>query len=356
MATQQIPQFKPMPKYDPAISAANAAVRADLYAKEAARQLKNGNAKSASEWQALADQAKAKSTVKPPNPSTPTASSASTPKPAPSTTTAKPPATRRDWDKNPPVSDSDVIRYDREMAATTPKSATPTPAPAAPSAPSTYGSKPLPPDRKAEPFVPLKTQAEKDNGKKSASSIRADQIAAERKAIGHRPQEIKTSDIEAAKRRAASYERDREIYVKHAQELDRQGKKTEAEEMWRKAEMSDKGAKIAAKNAELMEKDKPARDSEIAAWDEKKKKYDGASEEEKKSMADIPKISEPVKKNIIDLDPTMEILNKAIPQANAADAAADAFAYTPPGAGPKMVKAYGNKHSSVMVRARAQVA
>ena len=104
-----------MPKYDPAISAANAAVRADLYAKEAARQLKNGNAKSASEWQALADQAKAKSTVKPPKPSTPTAYSASTPKP--STSSSAPQKTSGiDWTMNPPENATQEAMRQNDMA------------------------------------------------------------------------------------------------------------------------------------------------------------------------------------------------------------------------------------------------
>lgn len=56
-------KFDPMPKsgdgskYDPNISASNAAKRSDLYADIAERELKKGNATSAAKWQALANQA-----------------------------------------------------------------------------------------------------------------------------------------------------------------------------------------------------------------------------------------------------------------------------------------------------------
>lgn len=301
-----------------------AAYKAKTFAKESARLRAEGNTSFANRVQGYAveqtEKARqlgykgdiSKATIKDPT-AKPKPSSAPAPQPAPSA--SKPPQT------------TSPVKLPVSAAAGAPKPEAVKPAYVAPA-----------------------------NGPKSAASVRSDRTEAERKAIGHRPSEIKQSDIDATKRRSESHAQDREIYTKHAQEYDRQGKKSEANAMWGKAEMADKGSKIASKNAELMERDKASRASEIATWDEKKKKYDGSSEEEKKSMADIPKISEPVKKTIIKLDPIMDMINKATPQANAGGAATDPFAYTPPGAGPKMVKAYGNDYSGVMVKARAQVA
>lgn len=279
----------------PADMAAYKARVFDNYAKMQERDGKPDSAKmwreSAKEQEAKARQLGykgdiAKATIKDPTakPQSP-ASTASTPKPAPSTTPAKPTSSGRDWDKRPPVNDSEVIAYERDMAAAKPK-------PASSAAP-----KPSP-------------QPPKPNAPQSAANYRANQQEAERKAIGFRPEPIKQSDIDSAKKRSESYKRDADIYNKHAQDYERQGNKAEAQRMKDMATRSEKGAQVAARNAADLEKNKSTREAEIAAWDEKKKKYDNASASEKKSMADIPKLSEPVKKEVITVDDPLKNLMK----------------------------------------------
>jgi len=302
-----------MPKYDPKISAENAARRADVYAKEAARQLKNGNTKSASEWQALSDQARAKAGGSPaPKPAAPAASNSSKPATPPkSGPTAKP--------EQPPASQT-----------AQPKSSVPDWSPAKPSA----------------PFVPLNYDSKPPAAESPSSTARQNKLDSQRKAIGTRPQEIKQSDIDSIKKRAAQHEKDRETYVKHAEAYEKQGNKEWAERMWKDAEMADKAATLAKKNAEQMEKDKPVRDQTIAEWDEKKKNYDKQSAGTG-DMGDIKPLSS-ADGATMPSDPMQNIMN-GITQP-------DAFAYTPPANAPKMVKAYGNKHSSVMVKARGDMA
>jgi hypothetical protein len=108
-----------------------AAYRANTYAKEAARKRAAGDIQSAERWQrsAAEETAKArqlgytgdisKATINNPErtASKPSTSTASTPKPAPATTAPKPTSSGRDWDKRPPINDSEVIAYERDMAA-----------------------------------------------------------------------------------------------------------------------------------------------------------------------------------------------------------------------------------------------
>jgi len=305
--------YKPMPKYDPKIAAENAAIRADVYAREAARQLKNGNTKSASEWQALSDQARGKAGGSPtPKPAAPAASTSSKPATPPkSGATAKP--------EQPPASQPNQ-----------PQSSTPWWSPA----------------EERGPFVPLNYDTKPPAAESSESTTRQNQLDSQRKAIGTRPQEIKQSDIDSIKKRAAQHEKDRETYVKHAEAYEKQGNKEWAERMWKDAEMSDKAATLAKKNAEQMEKDKPVRDQTIAEWDEKKKNYDKQSAGTG-DMGDIKPLSS-ADGATMPSDPMQNLID-GITQP-------DAFAYNPPANAPKMVKAYGNKHSSVMVQARGDMA
>ncbi len=319
--------------------------RGGVYAKEAAKQRAAGNEKSAAYWETEAKKLGYSAPAPKPATSKPAASKPAASKPAASTAPApapKPAATKRDWDKRPPISDSDVIAYERDLNAqkAKPASLTGAPKPSAPQPLSGAPDKPAPP-KNTNPIA-----------------VRQEKVEAEQKAIGYRPEEIKQSDIDVIKKRSESYVRDRDIYTKNAQEYDRQGKTAEANEMWQKAGMADKVATIAAKNAKLLEKDKAARDSEIVAWDEKKKKYDGSSPDAQKAMEDIPKLSDPKpEKIIIDMpDPMQGILDAVSSSGGVSGTASDPFSYTPPGAGPKMTKAYGNEHSTVMVKARAQVA
>jgi hypothetical protein len=116
--------------------------RGGVYAKEAAKQRAAGNEKSAAYWETEAKKLGYSPTAPKPATSKPAAS-----KPAASTAPApapKPAATKRDWDKRPPISDSDVIAYERDLNAqkAKPASLTGAPKPSAPRRPRCTRSKP----------------------------------------------------------------------------------------------------------------------------------------------------------------------------------------------------------------------